>query len=105
MPQLLVSDLAARHRVRFLRVRLRGTRSNRGGLGALVTAVLPGGRRVLKVLDGNSGYLARSDLPLYVGLGDADHLTSLEVRWPSGRHHVVVPGPIRSGQTLTVTEP
>src|SRR5439155_1761697 len=46
-PQVLVSDLAQRHRVNFLKVRLRGTRSNREGLGAQVTVVLPEGRRIL----------------------------------------------------------
>src|SRR5204863_9326016 len=53
-PQVLVSDLAQRHRVNFLKVRLRGTRSNREGLGAQVTVVLPEGRRILKVMDGKT---------------------------------------------------
>jgi hypothetical protein len=103
-PQVLVSDLAQRHTVHFLRVRLRGTRSNREGLGALVTAVLPDGRRILKQLDGRSGYLSQSDQPLYFGLGAADHAASLEVRWPSGRRQTVV-GPLASGRTVEVVEP
>ena len=71
----------------FVKVRLRGTRSNREGLGAYVTLVLPDGRRILKVMDGKSGYLSQSDLPLYFGLGTADHAVSLEVRvtnWRAG---------------------
>jgi hypothetical protein len=103
-PQLLVSDLAQRHHVNFLKVRPRGTRSNREGLGAMVTMVLPDGRRVLKVMDGKSGYLSQSDLPLYFGLGSADHAASLEVRWPSGRRQTLA-GPIPSGRTIEVTEP
>lgn len=103
-PQVLVSDLAQRHPVHFLKVRLRGTRSNREGLGAQVTVVLPGGRRILKVLDGKSGYLSQSDLPLYFGLADADHATGIEVRWPSGRRQTVV-GPIKSGRSIEVVEP
>ena len=105
-PQVLVSDLAQRHRdrVHFLKVRLRGTRSNREGLGAQVTVVLTGGRRMLKVLDGKSGYLSQSDLPLYFGLGDADHATGIEVRWPSGRRQTVV-GPITAGRTIDIVEP
>src|SRR6266568_4068079 len=39
-PQVLFSNLAQRRRVNFLGVRLRGTRSNREGLGAEVTVVL-----------------------------------------------------------------
>ena len=103
-PQVLVSDLSARGPVRALAVRLRGTASNRAGLGAQVTVVLPDGRRVLKVLDGRSGYLSQSDLPLYFGLGDAAEAASIEVRWPSGRQQVV-PGPLRPGQVLEIVEP
>jgi len=103
-PQVLVSDLAQQHHVNYLKVRLRGTRSNREGLGAQVTVVLPDGRRILKPFDGKSGYLSQSDLPLYFGLGAADHAASLEVRWPSGRRQSVA-GPIRTGQTVEVVEP
>jgi hypothetical protein len=103
-PQILVSDLAQRRRVRFLKVRLRGTASNREGLGARVTVVLPDGRRILKVMDGKSGYLSQSDLPLYFGLGTADHATSIEVLWPSGRRQTMA-GPIPAGGSLDLVEP
>jgi len=103
-PQVLVSDLAQRHGIHFLKVWLRGTESNRQGLGAQVTVVLTGGRRILKVHDGKSGYLSQSDLPLYFGLADADHATAIEVRWPSGRRQTVA-GPIISGRTIDVVEP
>ena len=103
-PQVLISDLAQRHRVHFLKIRLRGTRSNRQGMGAQVTVVLPDGRRILKVMDGKSGYLSQSDLPLYFGLGDADHAAALEVRWPSGQRQMIT-GPVPAGQTREVVEP
>lgn len=102
-PLVLVSDLAQRHTVHALKLWLRGTHANREGLGALVTVVLPDGRRITKPLDGKSGYLSQSDLPLYFGLGDADHAASVEVRWPSG-HRQSVPGPIKAGQTIEVIE-
>ena len=102
-PQILVSDLAQRHRVNFLKVRLRGRQSNRDGIGAEVTAVLPGGRRILKVVDGKSGYLSQSDLPLYFGLADADQADRIEVRWPSGRSQTVG-GPIKAGQSMEIKE-
>ena len=103
-PQVLVSDLAQRRPVQFLKVRLRGTRSNREGLGAQVTVALPDGRRILKLLDGKSGYLSQSDLPLYFGLAGSDHAGAIEVRWPSGRRQSVV-GPIKADQTIEVIEP
>jgi enediyne biosynthesis protein E4 len=102
-PRVLVSDLAQRHRVHFLKVRLQGTRSNRDGLGSRITVVLPGGRRLLKSVDGKSGYLSQSDLPLYFGLGGADHADSIEVVWGSGRTQSIA-GPIASGQLMTVVE-
>ena len=91
-PQVLISDLAQRHpdRLHFIKVRVR--------LGAQVNVLLPDGRRILKVHDGKSGYLSQSDLPLYFGLGDADHAESIEIRWPSGRRQTVS-GPIKAGGT------
>lgn len=103
-PQVLVSDLGQRHRIHFLNVRLRGRRSNRAGLGARVTVVLPEGRRILKVRDGKSGYLSQSDLPLYFGLGTADHAAGIDIRWPSGRRQTVA-GPIKADRTIDVVEP
>ena len=103
-PQVLLSDLANRHEVNALQVRLRGTRSNRQGLGAQVTVVLPDGRRILKLMDGKSGYLSQSDLPLYFGLGSAREAASVEIRWPSGRRQSIA-GPLRSGQVLEIVEP
>jgi hypothetical protein len=104
-PQVLVSDLAQRHRdrVHSVNVRLRGTRSNRDGLGAQVTVVLPDGRAMLKVRDGKSGYLSQSDLPLYFGLGDSDRAARIEVRWPSGRRQTVA-GPVKAGATIEIVE-
>jgi hypothetical protein len=56
------------------------------------------------VLDGKSGYLSQSDLPLYFGLANADHAGAIDVRWPSGRRQNLV-GPIKAGQTIEVIEP
>jgi hypothetical protein len=102
-PQLLISTLAATRKVNFGKVRLVGTRSNRQGLGAVVTAMLPDHRRLTKVMDGKSGYLSQSDLPLYFGLGDADHVESFAIDRPSGSHQVYA-GPVRSGTNLSITK-
>jgi enediyne biosynthesis protein E4 len=102
-PQILVSNLSDRHPIHFLKLVLHGTRSNRDALGAAVTVVVENGRRILKVIDGKSGYLSQSDLPLYFGLGDHDHADSIEVLWPSGRSQTVA-GPIKAGQRLEIVE-
>lgn len=102
-PQVLLSDLSTRRQVHCLVVRLRGTHSNREGLGARVTLVLPDGRRLLKVMDGRSGYLSQSVLPLYFGLDQQTTAQRLEVTWLGGRPQVVE-GPFASGQTIDVVE-
>ena len=102
-PQVLISDLAQRGPVHFLKVRLVGQRSNRDGIGAVVT-LQAAGRRQVQVNDGKSGYLAQSVMPLYFGLGDAARADSLTVRWPTGKEQVVR-GPLRSGAALVVREP
>lgn len=104
VPQVLLSDLADRHAVHALSIRLRGTTSNRQGIGARVTVVLPGGRRLVRAVDGKSGYLSQSDLPLYIGLGTAARADTVEVRWPSGKRQVL-PGPHPSGPILEIVEP
>jgi len=102
-PMVLVSDLAARKRIHWLKVALAGTASNRDGLGAIVR-VTAGGRARTESADGKSGYLSQSALPLYFGLGDATRVDRVEVAWPSGRKQVVTAG-VRVDDTLRVTEP
>jgi enediyne biosynthesis protein E4 len=102
-PEVLVSDLAERRRIHWLKIVLVGTSSNRNGLGATVH-VHSGGQIYTKYNDGKSGYLAQSVLPLYFGLGDADRIDRVEVHWPSGRNQALSKG-IEENQTLRITEP
>ena len=83
-PQVLISNLAEKRKIHFLKVRLQGTTSNADGLGALVK-VRAGGRMLTQYHDGKSGYLSQCSLPLYFGLGDASQVDSVEVLWPSGK--------------------
>jgi len=102
-PMLLVSNLAERKALHWLKVVLTGTASNRNGLGAIVR-VRAGGKLYTKPSDGKSGYLSQSVLPLYFGLGDATKLESVEVDWPSGSKQVVKKG-LRDRGTLRIAEP
>ncbi len=102
-PMVLLSDLSTKRRVRFLNVALRGTRSNRDGLGARVT-VTAGGTAHTQVHDGKSGYLSQSLIPLYFGLGDAERVDRVEVVWPSGRRQVAQM-PVAMNGTLSLQEP
>lgn len=67
----------------FLALRLIGTASNRDAVGA--TAVLTAGARTWtrQVMAGN-GYFAGNERKLIFGLGRADRIDRIEIRWPSG---------------------
>jgi hypothetical protein len=101
-PQVLVSDLAQRKPIRWLKIVLIGTASNRDGLGATVR-VRAEGQTYTKYNDGKSGYLSQSALPLYFGLGDAKRIDRIEVDWPSGRKQVVTHG-FRENRTIRIIE-
>jgi enediyne biosynthesis protein E4 len=102
-PQVLISDLAQRKTIHWLKVVLDGTASNRNGLGAWVR-VRAGGQVYTKYNDGKSGYLSQSVLPLYFGLGDAETIERVDVDWPSGRKQSLTRD-LHINETLRITEP
>ena len=69
----------AGHAVSFL---LEGTKSNRDGIGAVVT-VMAGGRSLRAWRYGGGSYESASDPRVHFGLGQ-DRALEVEVRWPSG---------------------
>jgi hypothetical protein len=101
-PQVLVSNLAQRKKIHWLKVALSGTTANRDGLGATVR-VYAGGQVYTKYNDGKSGYLAQSALPLYFGLGVASKVERVEVDWPSGTKQVLTAG-LEENHILRIVE-
>lgn len=83
-PMVLVSNLTEVKDIHFIKIKLIGTESNRDGLGATVVVRTSQGEYT-QVHDGKSGYLSQSSCLLYFGLGDADAVDEIEVRWPSGK--------------------
>jgi enediyne biosynthesis protein E4 len=69
---------------RVLRVKLQGTVSNRDAIGATVR-VTAGGMTQMRVRAAGSGFQSQSESTLHFGLGAADRVDTLVVRWPSGR--------------------
>jgi hypothetical protein len=49
-----------------------------------------------------SSYLSQSELPLTFGLGDADKIAKIEVKWPDGRNETL-PG-VEANVALTIEE-
>jgi hypothetical protein len=68
----------------WLGIRLIGVRSNRDGCGALLTASI-GGRTLTRLCHADGSYLSSSDPRVHFGLGSANKVDRLTVRWPSGR--------------------
>ncbi len=81
----------------WLSISLRGTRSNRDGLGACVEV---NGQRRCATTAGS--YISASDKRLHFGLGEAQ-VAKVEVRWPSGIHQVLEG--VKANQFLEVREP
>ena len=80
-PRLLVN--LAESKNHWLGVSLRGTGSNRDGIGAKVTVVSGGHRYVQEVRSGSS-YISSNDLRLHFGLGQGTAVDRILVRWPNG---------------------
>ena len=68
---------------RSLQLRLRGTKSNRDAIGAVVRVLTAEGAQSRMVKTGSS-YLSQSELALTFGLGRRESADRLVVEWPSG---------------------
>ncbi len=93
-PQVFLNRAGKQH---WLIVNLRGTRSNRDGLGARVRV---NGQTRFATTAGS--YLSASDKRLHFGLGAAD-TAKVEVLWPSGIRQTV--NDVHSDQILEIREP
>jgi hypothetical protein len=90
----------------WLGVRLVGTKSNRDGIGAVVTVTATGDprwRQQWNHMTTAVGYASSSHGPVHFGTGTATTLDTVEVRWPSGAVQVLKD--VKADRVLTVTEP
>ncbi len=85
----------------WLAVKLRGTESNRDGIGAWVSVSTKSGLQV-RYLSPQTGYLSSNEAVLYFGLG-ADKEADISIRWPfwTGLRQTLK---ANSGQLLEVKE-
>ena len=74
----------------WLGLKLEGTKSNRGAVGARVKVELEDGRKIFRVVQ-PGGSFGDSPLELHVGLAAATQVRAIEVQWPGGGV-VTVPG-------------
>ena len=79
-PSLLVNRAEKQN---WIRVALRGRKSNRSGFGSRVT-VTSGGIKQTKEARSGGSFLSHNDTRLHFGAGEAETVDGFEVRWASG---------------------
>jgi enediyne biosynthesis protein E4 len=91
-PQLIRCD--SRLANNWIKVKTIGTKSNRSGIGArirCVTRVAGEGKQHSQIDEVRSGgsYISQNDLRVHFGIGTAEKIDLLEIRWPSGQIDVI----------------
>jgi hypothetical protein len=87
-PELLRCDSTLANN--WIKIRTIGTKSNRSGIGAHLVCVThpPGETKPHQQIDevrSGGGYFSQNDLRVHFGLGKAEKVESLQIRWPSGQ--------------------
>jgi hypothetical protein len=82
-------------------VTLTGTRSNRSAIGARCT-IEAGGRKQIADVVGGGSYYSQSAFTLYFGVGKAEKIDRIEIRWPAGETQVW--SSVAPNRTLLITE-
>ena len=98
-PAVLMNESKPAH---WIRLALVGTKSNRSAIGAAVE-IRAGDRVFHRQVKGGGSYASANDLRLLVGLGGAERVDRVEIRWPSGRKSLLTDPTL--GQTHRVVEP
>ncbi len=89
----------ANHWIEFA---LRGTRSNRDGIGAEIAIVTPAGKQFNHMTTA-VGYASSSAGPVHFGLAGQPTVTEVSIRWPSGVVQKLTN--VKADQILPVIEP
>ena len=105
LPQLLRCDSQTGNN--WIKVRTIGTKSNRSGIGARIKCVtnVPSEGKPHQQIDevrSGGGYFSQSDLRVHFGLGKADKVELIEIRWPSGQVDTVKD--VKPNQVIYVKE-
>jgi hypothetical protein len=99
-PAVLFNTSDAGH---WIALRLKGTKSNRDGIGATVTLTDGSGRVQHNHATTAVGYASSSDRRVHFGLGASRSAREIEIRWPSGARQVLAN--VAGDRLLDVVEP
>jgi enediyne biosynthesis protein E4 len=78
-----------------------GVKSNRDGIGAQLEITTDAGKQYATVTAASS-YESSSDQRVHFGLGNAESVNLIQIRWPSGT--IPTLNHVKADQFLTVTE-
>jgi len=104
-PELLRCDSTTGNN--WIKIKTVGTKSNRSGIGARLRCVThpPGEKNAHSQIDevrSGGGYFSQNDLRVHFGIGKAEKVELLEIRWPSGRVETLKD--IKPNQVILVKE-
>lgn len=85
----------------WLKVELEGVESDRNGLGARIE-VRAAGKLLIREIDGGSSHLSQNSTIAHFGLGNANSVESITVKWP-GKGNQTVTG-VNANQQITIRE-
>jgi hypothetical protein len=81
-PRLLRNDQKSGHH--WLHLRLRGTKCNKDAIGAVVNVTLPNSTVLSRTVMPTRSYQSQTELPVTFGLGSAELVKEIAIRWPDG---------------------
>jgi enediyne biosynthesis protein E4 len=85
-PQLVRCDSRLNHN--WIKIKAVGTKSNRSAIGARISCTYRDSdgkmQRQMDEVRSGGGYISQSDLRIHFGLGRADKVDLIEIRWPTG---------------------
>lgn len=86
----------------WIRLKLQGTKTNRDAIGARVEITV-NGRTIVRQKKGGGSMESTNDPRLLIGLGKAETIESIVVKWPSGGPDSVLKN-VKVDQTLPIVE-
>jgi hypothetical protein len=100
-PRILMNNaLNGNHWISF---DLRGTRSNRDGIGARIELITESGRTLYNHATTSVGFMSSSDRRVHFGLGTEKYIREVKIHWPSGVLQVLEH--VKADRIMRVEEP
>ncbi len=84
-----------------IKIRLRGTESNRQGIGSRLTLSV-GGKKIVRDLFPANGFMGSGPSELVIGLGQAESVDEISIRWPTGKSQAVET--VKANTAIVITE-